>query len=79
MELIGAQGLAKIADEGLAFALLVVIIAGLVWDRIRILSELREQRAAFITALEKYADVVERNSNAFTTLSLKIDGLRKDN
>lgn len=77
----GSMGLDKIAEQGLVFSVLVVIIGGLIWDRKRLLGDLKELSDKFIVALdkngEKYADVVERNSNAFTNLSVKIDAIDK--
>ncbi len=77
-----SMGLDVIAEQGLVFAVLVVIIGALIWDRKRLLTDLKDLSDKFILALEKngekYADVVDRNTNAFTNLSTKIDNVREN-
>lgn len=68
------------AEQNLVCGLLVLIIIGLIWDRNRLLKDLREISTDFRKALEsnakEYAAAQDRNTQAFMTLGMKIDALK---
>ena len=80
IEAVATGGLSTIAEQGIVFTILVVIIVSLIVDRKRLLNDLKELSTKVIATLEangeKYASVVERNSTAFSNLAEKIDVLK---
>lgn len=57
-----------IAQQGIAFGILIVIIIALITDRNRLLKDLKELSQLMMTTLkdngDKYADVVTKNTEA---------------
>jgi hypothetical protein len=60
MEAAGSMGLSKIAEQGLSFAILVIIIVGLCWFIRYLLNELKESRVATTDTLTRVTDVMAR-------------------
>lgn len=72
MEQVAADGLSKIQEMGAVFTLLVIIIAGLVWEHRRLSMRVEKITSEFMDSLKTHSDnfasVVEKNTSAFTEL-----------
>lgn len=68
--LVGVDGLSRLQEFGAIVTILTIIIAGLIWDRQRILKQLQDTTDKFITSAQangdKFANVVIQNTQAIT-------------
>ena len=72
----------QIAQQGEAFGIMILIIIALIYERKRLISDLKELSNMMNETLrdngEKYYDVVSKNTEAFTSLKETINVIKNN-
>lgn len=77
MENVGIAGLGKAAEQGIAFAILVSVIIGLVWFIRYLLKELKEARLDMQAIMKETNEIIKNNTVSFVRLEDAVRHLTK--